>query len=161
MVSNIRKAATTGIGFAVVLAWASSSFAQDTDRPAADAPGITATRTFGASGAVVAAQGSGGAPAESRNSDFASPSKLFLAGVVTFTLSYVPAVMTAGGSSLAVDRQLYVPVAGPWIDLAMRPNCGAGSIPCNAETVNQGLLIADGFFQGLAVVQVLASLGAL
>ncbi len=81
--------------------------------------------------------------------------------MVTFTLSYLPAVMTAGNSSLAVDRQLYVPVAGPWLDLAMRPNCGAGSMSCGAETVNQGLLVADGFFQGLAVVQVLASLGAL
>ncbi len=161
MVSNIRRVATTGIGFAVVLAWASSSFAEDTGQPAAEGQGITSTRTFGASGAVVAAQGSGAAPAESQNSDFASPSNLFLAGVVTFTLSYLPAVMTAGNSSLAVDRQLYVPVAGPWLDLAMRPNCGPGSMSCSAETMNQGLLIADGFFQGLAMVQLLASLGAL
>ncbi|HTB72581.1 MAG TPA: hypothetical protein VK762_05040 [Polyangiaceae bacterium] len=161
MVSNIRRAAITGVGSAVVLAWASSSFAEDTGRPEAEAPGITATRTFGASGAVVAAQGSGDAPAEKQNSEVASPSNLFVAGVVTFTLSYLPALMSAGNSSLAVDRQLYVPVAGPWLDLAMRPNCGPGSMSCNAETVNQGLLIADGFFQGLAVVQLIASLGAL
>jgi hypothetical protein len=158
MVSNIRRAATTGIGFAITLAWASSSFAENTDEPT-QAPGITAPRTFGANGAVVA--GSSEAPAENRSSEFASPSRLLLSGFVTFGLSYVPAAMSAYGSSLAADQQLYVPVAGPWIDLATRPNCGVGSMSCNAETVNQALLIADGFFQGLAVIQVLAGLGAL
>jgi hypothetical protein len=160
MVSNIRWAATAGIGFAVTLAWASSSFADDTGDPAEQAPGITTTRTFGANGAVVEG-GSADVPAEGPRPDAGSSSKLLLSGFVTFGLSYIPSVMSANTSGIAVDRQLYVPVAGPWIDLATRPNCGPGSMSCSTETANQALLIADGFFQGLAVIQVLAGLAAL
>lgn len=160
MVSNIRRVATASVGFAVTLAWGWSSFAEDTGDPAEQAPGVTATRSFGASRAVVE-RGSAEAPAEGPGPDSGTSSKLLLSGFVTFGLSYIPSVMSANTSGVAVDRQLYVPVAGPWIDLATRPNCGPGSMSCNAETVNQALLIADGFFQGLAVIQVLAGLAAL
>jgi hypothetical protein len=161
MVSNIRRSAIAGIGFAVALAWASSSFAEDnTDGQAEPAPGITETRTFGASSAVVE-RGSSDAPEEGSRRNSASSSKLLLSGFITFGLAYIPSVMTANTSGIAVDQQLYVPVAGPWIDLATRPNCGPGSMSCSTETANQALLIADGFFQGLAVIQVLAGLAAL
>jgi hypothetical protein len=84
---------------------------------------------------------------------------LITAGVITFGLAYVPAVATASMSTLPVDKHLIVPVAGPWIDLASRPNCSPGGLSCNAEIGNQALLIVDGFFQGLALIQILAGVG--
>ena len=118
MVSNIRRAAIAGIGSAVVLAWASSSFAEDTGRPEAEAPGITATRTFGASGAVVAAQGSSEAPAEKQNSDIASPSNLFVAGVITLQVpmrflegkqeARMASLVDPAGNPLEADQKIFL-----------------------------------------------------
>jgi hypothetical protein len=132
MFSVVRRTATACVGVALILSWPSSSSADDDS-----------------------------SHGESRPGPVASPGRLLASGLLTFGLAYVPAVTSANASSLSVDRQLYVPVVGPWIDLGTRPNCGRGSLPCNSETLNQGLLIADGFFQGLAVVQLLAGLGAL
>src|SRR6516162_3853198 len=52
---------------------------------------------------------------------------LISTGLVTFGLAYVPAVIVAGTSSLPADNHLYIPVAGPWLNLADRPACGAPS----------------------------------
>ena len=131
MFCNGRRAATVCAGLVVALAWSTSSFADDSAPPGAES---THTATSG-----------GGA--------------LIAAGVITFGLAYVPAVSTATTSQLPIDRQLLVPVAGPWIDLASRPNCGPTGISCNAEIANQALLIVDGFFQGLGLIQILAGVG--
>ncbi len=146
-------------GLAATLAWSSSSFAEDGAEPAVPAPGVTVTSSE-PNGAVVESS-PGRASAERPPAALASARTLLALGAVTFGLSYLPAMTSANASGLAVDRQLYVPVVGPWIDLAGRPSCGPGSGPCSAETLNQALLIADGFFQGLAVVQLLAGLSAL
>jgi hypothetical protein len=159
MISAIHRPACASIGLVAILAWPAPSFAED-DVPVTAPHGITVTRTLEPNGAVVVERWPDRAPAESPPASLGSGATLLLSGVVTFGLSYVPAVMTASESTFAIDKQLYVPVVGPWLDLANRPNCGAGSLSCNAEVGNQALLIVDGFFQGLAVVQVLAGLGA-
>jgi hypothetical protein len=159
MISAIHRPACASIGLVAILAWPAASFAED-DVPVTAPHGITVTRTLEPNGAVVVERWPDRAPAESPPASLGSGATLLLSGVVTFGLSYVPAVMTASESTFAIDKQLYVPVVGPWLDLANRPNCGAGSLSCNAEVGNQALLIVDGFFQGLAVVQVLAGLGA-
>jgi hypothetical protein len=159
MISAIHRPACACIGLVAILAWPAASFAED-DVPVTAPHGITVTRTLEPNGAVVVERWSDRAPAESAPPSLGGGATLLLSGVVTFGLSYVPAVMTASESTFAIDKQLYVPVVGPWLDLANRPNCGAGSLSCSAEVGNQALLIVDGFFQGLAVVQVLAGLGA-
>jgi hypothetical protein len=73
-------------------------------------------------------------------------------GVLALILSYVPAVVVASGSNVSADKDLYAPVAGPWIDLASRPSCGPGAIACNTETGNKVLLIADGLFQAWGLI---------
>jgi hypothetical protein len=76
-------------------------------------------------------------------------------GVVIFGLSYVPAVIAGSVSNLPADRTLFVPIAGPWIDLTQRPGCPASSSSCNAETTNKVLLVTDGVFQAVGALTVL------
>lgn len=78
---------------------------------------------------------------------------LLHAGVWTLGLSYVPALVVAIESSEAADKNLYVPVAGPWIDLAAR-DCPT----CEHETANKALLVTDGIFQGIGALQIVGSL---
>jgi hypothetical protein len=75
--------------------------------------------------------------------------RLFAAGLGVFGISYVPALVVAAESSQSVDSNLYIPVAGPWLDLANRPACGGRGPSCANETTNKVLLGADGVFQGL------------
>jgi|GEM_PF-1527583 hypothetical protein len=74
-------------------------------------------------------------------------------GIGIFALSYVPAVVVGATSGLHTDRTLYVPLAGPWIDLAQRPGC-APAVSCNAENTAKVLVIADGVFQAIGAVTV-------
>jgi hypothetical protein len=159
MVPIIRRTATACVAVAASLACSASAFADDTPTPSTDPQGAVVTRTLEPNGAMVVERWPAQATAERPPGSFTNGAALLLSGVVTFGLSYVPAVMTASESSLPVDRQLYTPIVGPWLDLASRPNCGVGGVSCKAEVANQALLIADGFFQGLAVIQVLAGLG--
>lgn len=78
---------------------------------------------------------------------------LLHAGAWTLGLSYVPALVVAIESSQEADKNLYVPVAGPWIDLAAR-DCPT----CEHETANKVLLVTDGIFQGIGALQVVGSL---
>ena len=131
-----------------------SSLAGDGATDAAPAPrAIGITRALEPNGAVALQQWPDKASGESPPAAGAAGPAVLFSGLVTFGLSYVPAVMTASESGVPVDKQLYVPVAGPLIDLGTRPTCGPATVSCSAEIGNQALLIADGFFQGLAVVQ--------
>ena len=58
-------------------------------------------------------------------------------------------------SARAVDNStLYVPVVGPWLNLARRDSeCPNGR--CMGDTPNKVLLAVDGVFQGIGVLQVL------
>jgi hypothetical protein len=77
-------------------------------------------------------------------------------GLVTFTLSYVPALVIAAESSLPADHHLYIPAAGPWVDLGNRPPCNVSHINCDTESGYKVLLAVDGAFQGIGVLTVLA-----
>jgi hypothetical protein len=71
-------------------------------------------------------------------------------GLGIFGFSYLPALAVGATSSLSADRNLYIPVAGPWINLANRPSCGGREGPsCGTETTNKVLLGVDGVFQGV------------
>jgi hypothetical protein len=76
-------------------------------------------------------------------------------GVFTFGASYIPALVVAIESNNSADNHLYAPVVGPWLDLADRGRCYG---QCGHETVNKVLLVTDGVFQGLGVLQIVGSL---
>jgi outer membrane autotransporter protein len=83
---------------------------------------------------------------------------LITTGLLTFGLSYVPALVVAGESSQSADHNLYIPVAGPWLDIANRPGCGAGGPSCTTETTNKVLIGVDGVFQGVGAVMTVLGL---
>jgi hypothetical protein len=74
-------------------------------------------------------------------------------GIGTFTLSYLPAVVVGATSGLDVDRTLFVPLAGPWMDLIQRPKCGPVT-SCNAEATARILLVTDGIFQSIGAITI-------
>jgi hypothetical protein len=81
---------------------------------------------------------------------------LVTTGLVTFAAAYAPAIVVATDSARQGDEHLYVPVAGPWLDLADR-RAGCRSIGCGAETTNRLLLVASGTVQGVGALLALAS----
>ena len=75
-------------------------------------------------------------------------------GLVMFGASYLPSVLVAAESSRPGDTTLYVPVAGPWMNLAQRDSqCPSGR--CANDMPNKVLLVADGLFQGFGALQIL------
>ena len=75
-------------------------------------------------------------------------------GLVMFGASYLPSVIVAAESRRAGDTTLYMPVAGPWMNLAQRDSkCPGGR--CANDMPNKVLLVADGLFQGFGALQVL------
>lgn len=78
---------------------------------------------------------------------------LFRSGLFTLGLSYAPALVVAIESDFHADDHLYIPVAGPWLDLANR-----GDSESDNETRNKVLLVTDGVFQGLGALQMVAAL---
>jgi hypothetical protein len=73
-------------------------------------------------------------------------------GIVTLGISYVPAVVVAASSDRSADKRLYLPLAGPWLDLGQR-DCPA----CSHETLNKALLITDGIVQGLGALDIVGA----
>ena len=72
--------------------------------------------------------------------------------VVTLGASYIPAFIVAVESPRSFDRQLFIPVAGPWMDFATR-KCS----DCEHERLNKALLITDGIFQGIGALNILGA----
>ena len=122
----------------------SAAFAQDTVY-AQPAPSTTV---------VTPAAPAAAAPATVEHSEgYSGPNRYMIgSGLVVFGLSYVPAVIVGAQSNLSEDHHLYVPIAGPWIDMATRPGCPAGSTNCDNETTNKVLLGVDGVFQGVGAL---------
>lgn len=94
--------------------------------------------------------------AESRT-EYAGPNRALIAsGLLTFGITYGASAIVASTSNLDADKRLYIPVVGPWLDLSQRPDCGpALDRSCDGETTNKVLLVADGIFQSLGVLQVI------
>ena len=80
-------------------------------------------------------------------------------GAVAFLGTYIASVIVAANSNTQGDNRLYWPVAGPWLDLADRRDCGGFLAPCDRnENTYKGLLIADGIVQGLGILTILDGL---
>ena len=79
--------------------------------------------------------------------------RMFSSGAVTFLAAYAASAIVAGNSNTQGDNRLYVPVAGPWLDLSDRKDCGGVLAPCgNNETTYKVLLVADGIVQAAGVL---------
>jgi hypothetical protein len=84
---------------------------------------------------------------------------LISSGLFTLGIPYVTSVIVATQSDHAGDNHLYIPVAGPWLDLANRGNCGGITQPsCDNETTYKVLLIADGVLQGIGALEIVGGL---
>jgi hypothetical protein len=80
---------------------------------------------------------------------------LILSGSLMLGITYTSSLIVGASSERDSDKHLYVPLAGPWIDLADRGGCDdAGGTGCDNETRNKVLLVADGIFQGIGAAQI-------
>jgi hypothetical protein len=75
-------------------------------------------------------------------------------GLIALGGAYIPSVIVAAANDNPYDHKLFIPVVGPWMDLAQRPGgCGVpGFISCGSETGYKTLLILSGAFQGLGAL---------
>lgn len=77
---------------------------------------------------------------------------LLTTGGLLFAGSYVPTAIVGGTSDRSADRNLYIPVVGPWLNLADRQCDG-----CEHESGNIALVILSGIGQGLGAGMTIAS----
>jgi hypothetical protein len=73
---------------------------------------------------------------------------LFNSGLIMTGLSYTPALIVAVNSDRSEDKYLYAPFVGPWLDLAARDD---------SEKLDNTLLVVDGVFQTIGLLQLVAS----
>jgi hypothetical protein len=67
---------------------------------------------------------------------------LLYTGAGVIAASYIPPVIVAATSDRAADKKLFIPVAGPWLDLADRGGCAPNS--CETEGIYKALLVTTG-----------------
>lgn len=75
-------------------------------------------------------------------------------GLVLFGASYGGALVAASMSDNEHDNRLWVPIAGPWLDLSERGDCNIQNEACDNETSTKVLLVADGVLQAAGAVAV-------
>jgi len=83
---------------------------------------------------------------------------MFTTGALVFAGSYGASVIVASSSDRQGDDRLYVPVVGPWLDLADRGSCPVEQQSCDHETTAKVLLVADGVFQAAGVLAMIDGL---
>ncbi|HEY8078821.1 MAG TPA: hypothetical protein VIF62_32035 [Labilithrix sp.] len=82
------------------------------------------------------------------------PNKTLLStGVGLFVLSYAPSAIAGAVSPRDEDKNLFIPLVGPWMDLSQR-NAPSG----RSEDVAKGMIITSGIVQGAGVLLGLGSL---
>jgi hypothetical protein len=91
--------------------------------------------------------------------DGGSSAGVIVSSAVTFGLAYGASVFVAANSTHPGDNRLYVPVLGPWLDIADRGKCGSiAASSCDRETTNKILLVGDGIIQGASAIGFIAGL---
>lgn len=114
--------------------------------PAHTAPQPVATTTTRSAPVVAPARDS---YAESTTSH--RPNRALLStGIGMFVVSYGASVVAAAVSSTDADKNLFVPVAGPWMDLSDRDGSG--------QSLSKALVVTSGVVQGAGVLLALSSL---
>jgi hypothetical protein len=84
-------------------------------------------------------------------------STLLSTGVGLFVISYGSSVVGGALSNRDADKRLFIPVVGPWMNLAQR-GC-TGSTPCGEnEDVAKAMIVTSGVVQGASLLLALGSL---
>jgi hypothetical protein len=82
---------------------------------------------------------------------------LLSTGVGIFVVSYGASAVAGAISDRESDKNLFIPVVGPWMDLGDR-SCSTAD-PCgNREDINKAMIITSGVVQGAGVLMALGSL---
>jgi hypothetical protein len=99
------------------------------------------------------------APATRETVVAAGPNAALLkSGLFVFGIPYGTSVVVAATSNRDEDKNLFIPIAGPWIDFANRQNCGnLGQPSCDGETAIKVLLAADGILQAIGGIELVAA----
>src|SRR5580658_9317570 len=93
-----------------------------------------------------------------RESVYGGPNRtLFWSGVFTAGVPYVASTIVGAESDYSPDRALFIPIAGPWVDLAQRGGCPISSASCNTETLNKVFLVGDGILQGIGAITIVSA----
>jgi hypothetical protein len=83
-------------------------------------------------------------------------SALLSTGVGMFVISYGASAVAGAISDRDADKNLFIPVVGPWLDLGERGcdvrGCG------NREDINKAMIVTSGIVQGAGVLLALSSL---
>lgn len=79
---------------------------------------------------------------------------LLVGGATMIAVTYLPGVVVAATSDHDGDKNLYIPLVGPWIDLIDRGGCGTS---CETEAAYKTLLVASGVAQLVGTGLVFAS----
>jgi hypothetical protein len=93
-----------------------------------------------------------------RETIYAGPNRALLwTGVFTAGVPYVASAVVGAESGYTPDRSIFIPFAGPWVDLAQRSGCPIAAASCNGETADKVLLVADGIFQGIGAITIVSA----
>jgi hypothetical protein len=125
--------------------------------PAAPPPATVVTTPAPAPAPQTNIVATGGGPRETVVAS--GPNALLLkSGLFTFGIPYGASVVVAAESNRDEDRNLYIPVVGPWVDFGDRRNCGNVNQPsCSGETAVKVLLAADGIFQAIGAIELISA----
>jgi hypothetical protein len=82
--------------------------------------------------------------------------KMLVAAAIVGGAPYVISAGIAVESNHPGDGYLGIPLAGPWIDLAVRPPCDVTS-NCSTESSNRVLLVASGMLQAVGALTLVAA----
>ena len=75
---------------------------------------------------------------------------LLASGAITLGLTYGAGAIVAATSDRDADHRMFVPIAGPWMALFDRGDCGGTTgRSCDTETTYKVLIVADGVGQAL------------
>lgn len=157
---KIRDSAALAIGVAA-LSWNAPALAQNVvvqsppPQPApAPAPVVVAPQPVAPAPVVV----SGDAPVrDSVDHDGWRPNRaLLMTGLILGGVPYVASMAVAATSGHVGDSNLWIPIVGPYIDVANRGGCPASG-SCAGETGNKALLVTDGVIQTIGAIEILGS----
>ncbi|MGH7437535.1 MAG: hypothetical protein ACRENE_17805 [Polyangiaceae bacterium] len=117
--------------------------------------------TVAAEGAGSSAGAGAGAVAGESHVETTRSTGALVGGLVLLGLSYGPSAYIGLQTSASYDRELVIPVAGPWLDLAQRPACVEPTLPpgvkapfdpCSFENAARALLVVSGATQGFGAL---------
>lgn len=81
---------------------------------------------------------------------------LLSTGVGMFVISYGASAVAGAVSDRDADKNLFIPVVGPWLDLGDR---GCDDRPCGSrEDVDKAMIVTSGIVQGAGILLALGSL---